>query len=121
MNFQFTTDTVIAGLALIMGVIALIDSRKNARKLAQPHIVGGRSMNWTKDGLTFTYEISNHGGGPAHITRFILFLNKKEFTAPVGKDPIRTLIDEGLAGKLPHPCHSRGECSQVGRGQMQPL
>lgn len=83
-----------------------------------PKLIRSTNRNRQDNGITITFDLSNHGLGPARIKSFDLFLDGKLFTSKW--DPIEALLEAGLKGKvsyklLSQACPGRDYCLIVGQ------
>lgn len=95
-----SAEVIIAGCALILTIYELHANRRHNRLSVVPHIVSSFHKDWNNDGLTATYDICNHGIGPARIKKFTLYIKGEVFTPPEKKEPIESLICTHVAGRL---------------------
>jgi hypothetical protein len=94
-----TTDTLIACSALGLSLYGVIAANRNNRLSVRPHLVAKRYFDWTDAGFVFSYDLSNHGFGPARLKKFILLLEGKPFSCP-NTNLVEEFFDAQLKGKL---------------------
>lgn len=101
-------DTVISVCALGLTLWGIREGRRQNKLAARPHLVAHRKMDWNDDGCVFTYELCNHGFGPARLKKFILLLDDKPFECPKGKDLVDEFFANRLSGKFEYSLPSTG-------------
>jgi hypothetical protein len=94
-----TTDTLIACSALGLSLYGVIASNRNNRLSVRPHLVAKRYFDWTDAGFVFSYDLSNHGFGPARLKKFILLLDGKPFSCQ-NTNLVEEFFGARLKGKL---------------------
>jgi hypothetical protein len=88
-----TTDTIIAGSALALSLYGIYATNRHNRLSVVPHVFGGRSSDIQDNGLMFSYDIFNHGIGPAKITNFALLTKGKPLSDGKGNRIERWIQD----------------------------
>ncbi len=71
-----------------------------------PKLIRSTNRNRQDDGIVITFDLCNHGIGPAKIRSFDLFLDGKPFTSKW--DPVEALIEAGLGDKVSYKLLSQG-------------
>lgn len=93
------SGNIIAIYALALTFYGLYATRRHNRLSVTPHICSCRSRLATNGGVTFAYDISNNGIGPARITSFVLLRDGKPF--PRGKgEYVEALFSDIIGDKL---------------------
>lgn len=95
-----TTDTIIAGSAFVLSIYGIFSTKRHNRLSVTPHIVANRHFTRRDDGFLYSYDLCNHGVGPARITAFTVLLDGKPFTCAKGKDLIEELFIARIAGRV---------------------
>jgi len=101
-------DTVISVCALGLTIWTIQQTHRQNKLSARPHIVGNHNSDWNDTGCLYTYEISNHGIGPARLKRFILVLDGEAFECPKDKHPMEEFFAKHLTGKLEYKLLTTG-------------
>lgn len=90
---------VISICALALTVYSLYATRRHNRLSVVPHLHGYENESTDDKGLTYSYDISNNGIGPARIKKFILLRHDKAFPKGEG-NYVRSSISEHLGNQV---------------------
>jgi hypothetical protein len=91
---------VISLCALGVSIFSICAVIRHHKLSVTPRLIRHMNRARKEDGIVITTELCNHGIGPAKIKKFSLFLDGKPFTEKW--DPIESLIESALAGKVPY-------------------
>ena len=99
-------NTIIAVCALVVAVYSIYATIRHNKLSVTPKLVRKTHRNRQDKGIVVTFDLSNHGLGPARIVGCDFFLKGKPFSARY--DPVEALIKAGLEGKVSYQIVSQG-------------
>lgn len=111
-------STIIAVCALVLSLFGIYATIRHNKLSVTPKLVRNTNRKRQDDGIIITFDLCNHGIGPAKIVRFDFFLDGKPFTAKW--DPVEALLEAGLGDKISYKilsqgCPGRDYCLIVGQ------
>lgn len=90
---------VISACALCLTLYQIYATRRHNRLSVTPHLCGCANTSADPGGVTYSYEVSNCGIGPARVKKFQLFHNGKPW-ATESHDDIHVLMETLFKGRL---------------------
>jgi hypothetical protein len=113
-------NIIIAVCALVISVWSIYFTIRHHKLSVTPHLVTHQHTEFRDDGIVLSFEVSNHGIGPAKIEKFEIFLEGKPFAAK--SEPVEAVLKSSFVN-LPHrilfQAHLKNYCLKA--GQSYPL